>query len=105
MRLLLKLAACVPLSLVLLGGVAAETPSGNAPAAATEEERAINIVAEKLCRAEPIVGTRIPIRHKCDTPAQLKQYQRQAREIVEEYRRRPCAVGTGTGESDAAMSC
>jgi hypothetical protein len=64
----------------------------------------IQIVAQKLCKAEPVIGTRLAPKRKCDTPAQLAAYQRQAREIIESYRQRPCMVGAEGGEGQA-MSC
>ena len=114
LRSLLDVAVCVSLSLLLTTGASAQAPSGTTatqetsgkPATqASADERSITIVAEKLCRAEPIVGTRIPVRHRCDTPAQLAQYRQQAREIIEEYKRRPCVAGTGSGESDITLPC
>jgi len=81
----------------------AESSSNSPPPAPDQSE--IQIVAQKLCRAEPVIGTRLAPKRKCDTPAQLAAYQRQARELIEEYRRRPCMAGTGAGESDQAMSC
>ena len=113
MRLLFSVAACVSLTLFAVKGVSAQVPSGTsvieAPSGsatkAPADERTINIVAEKLCHAEPIIGTRIAVKRKCDTPAQLAEYRQQAREIIEDYKRRPCVAGTGSGESDATMPC
>ena len=105
MRVQLKIAACFSLSLLLAKGGAAQAPSGTSTAKEAPDEKAINVVAEKLCRAEPIIGTRIPVRHRCDTPAELSQYRAQAREIIDQYRRRPCMAGTGSGENDATMPC
>ena len=104
MRLLSNIAVTASLSLLLAEAVPAETPAVPTPAqpAATADE--INIVAKKLCHGEPVVGTRIAFKRKCDTPAQLAQYQRQAREIIEEYRRRPCMAGAESGNNQP-MPC
>lgn len=74
------------------------------PPAPTQDQREIQIVAQKLCKAEPVIGTRLAPKRKCDTPAQLAAYQKQARELIEEYRRRPCMAGAEGGEGQA-MSC
>jgi len=101
LRLLSNIAAAVSLSLFLADGGAAQTPS---VAATPSDDEAIEIVAKRLCRGEPVVGTRIAFKRKCDTPAQLAQYQRQAREIIEEYRRRPCMMGAESGNNQP-MTC
>src|SRR4051794_33645677 len=70
------------------------------------DQQAIDIVAKKLCKAEPIVGTRIPTPRKCETPAQLRAYNAQAREMIESYRQRtPCIMGMESGEKSKAMPC
>lgn len=69
-----------------------------------DDEAAIDIVAKRLCQAEPIVGTRIPVPRKCNTPAQLRQFQAQAREMIENYRRRPCMMGAESA-NNKAMPC
>ena len=101
----LKLAIAVPAILAVASPVSGEA-SGPAVASTTlaSAEQEINIVAQKLCRAEPIIGTRIAVKRKCDTPAQLKYFQQQAREIIEQYRHRPCAMGAEGGEGQA-MPC
>jgi hypothetical protein len=102
----LKLAVALPAVLALASPVSGEA-SGPAAASATPasaDQQEINIVAQKLCRAEPIIGTRIAVKRKCDTPAQLKYFQQQAREIIEQYRHRPCAMGAESGEGQA-MAC
>ena len=105
MRSHLSVAACVSLSLLLTEIAYAQQAPKGAAAQATTNDKEINIVAQKLCQAEPIIGTRIPVRHRCDTPAELSQYRAQAREIIDQYRRRPCMAGTGSGENDATMPC
>src|SRR5215213_7481710 len=80
------------------------TASAQSPAAPTapispEAQAQIDIVAKRLCKGEPVVGTRLAVRRKCDTPAQLVQYQRQAREMIEDYRRRPCMAGAEAGNN------
>ena len=102
----LKLAIAVPAILAVASPVSGEA-SGPAVASTTlasADQQEINIVAQKLCRAEPIIGTRIAVKRKCDTPAQLKYFQQQAREIIEQYRHRPCAMGAEGGEGQA-MPC
>ena len=71
MRLLSYIALTVSLSLVLAESASAETPSVGSTTHAPADDGAINIVAQKLCRAEPVVGTRIAFKHKCETPMQL----------------------------------
>jgi hypothetical protein len=105
LRSVLNIAATVSLSLLLAAGASAEAPSAASTNQTPEDQEAINIVAKRLCRGEPVVGTRIAFKRKCDTPAQLAQYQRQAREIIEEYRHRPCMMGTGAGPNDVPMQC
>ena len=78
----------------------AESSSNSPPPTQGE----IQIVAQKLCKAEPVIGTRLAPKRKCDTPAQLAAYERQAREIIESYKQRPCMAGAEGGEGQA-MSC
>ena len=89
--------------------ITSTTAAAKSPAPATpvspEVQQQIDIVAKRLCKAEPVVGTRLAVKRKCDTPAQLVAYQRQAREIMEEYRQRPCMMGTGAGPNDTPMQC
>ena len=106
MKSRLKLAVALPAVLALASPVSGEA-SGTAAASATvasADQREIEIVAQKLCRTEPVIGTRIAVKRKCDTPAQLKHFQQQAREIIEQYRHRPCAMGAEGGEGQA-MAC
>ena len=92
-------------SLAALGTAAAAQGTTGAASASTPDTSEINIIAKKLCQAEPIVGTRIPVPRKCNTPAQLRQYQAQARELIESYRQRtPCLMGMESGEGNA-MPC
>ena len=76
------------------------------PAEVSPETQAqIDVVAKKLCKAEPVIGTRLAVKRKCDTPAQLRQYQAQAREMIENYRQRtPCLMGMESGDGKA-MPC
>lgn len=104
MRLLSKIAVGVSLQL-LLTGASAQAPAAGTTAQASADEGRINIVAQKLCKGEPVVGTRLAPKRKCDTPAQLERYRAQAREMIEEYKRRPCMAGVGTGENDIAIPC
>ena len=101
--LLSNIAVAISLSLLLTEGAFTQAPAP--PPQAPADQGAIDIVAKKLCRGEPIVGTRIAFKHKCDTPAQLAHYQRQAREIIEDYKRRPCMAGAGSGPNDKPMQC
>jgi hypothetical protein len=82
----------------------AKSPSGPPAATSPEAETEINVIAKKLCKADPVIGTRIVVKRKCDTPAQLAAYQRQAREMIENYRRRPCMAGAESGNNQA-MQC
>lgn len=104
MRLLSNVPVALSLSLLLTPGAAAEPATAPATQAPVDD-RTINIVAQKLCRGEPVVGTRIAYKRKCDTPAQLAHYQAQAREIIEEYKRRPCMAGAGAGPNDVPLPC
>ena len=98
-------ALVLSVSLVALGSAAAAQGTTGAASASTPDTAAIDIVAKKLCQAEPIVGTRIPTPRKCNTPAQLKQFQAQAREMIESYRQRtPCLMGMESGDGKA-MPC
>jgi hypothetical protein len=77
-------------------------PAASQPPAQQEE---VEIIAKRLCkRAEPVIGTRLATKRRCNTPAELAAYQRQAREFIDNYRRRPCIAGTEAGEGQA-MSC
>jgi hypothetical protein len=100
-----NITAAVSLWFLLVGGASAEAPSITSTTQAPADDAAINVVAEKLCRAEPVIGTRIAFKRKCDTPAQLAAFREQAREIIEQYRHRPCAMGVETGENSQVMSC
>ena len=91
--MLSNIAVAISLSLLLAGPGSAQAPAAAPPTQPSADQQAIDIVAKKLCRGEPIVGTRIAVKRKCDTPAQLTYYQRQARELIEEYRHRPCMMG------------
>ena len=99
-----------PCSIAILAATAIITSAAaraKAPLAATpispEAQRQIDIVAKRLCKAEPVVGTRLAVKRKCDTPAQLIAYQRQAREMMEQYRQRPCVAGTEAGDHKVAV--
>jgi hypothetical protein len=81
----------------------AQSPHESVAAKSPEVEQ-IDVIAKRLCKAEPVIGTRIAIKRKCETPAQLAAYQRQAREIIENFRRRPCMGGAEAGEGQA-MQC
>lgn len=84
-----------------------QPPAPVSPAEAQAQAQAqaeIEIVAKKLCKAEPVVGTRLAVKRKCDTPAQLAQYQRQAREMIDDYRRRPCMAGAESANNQP-MPC
>jgi hypothetical protein len=104
LRSLWSIAAAVSLWL-LIEGASAQAPSVTSTIQRPADEAAINIVAQKLCQGEPVIGTRLAAKRKCDTPAQLAHYREQAREFIEEYKRRPCMAGTGTGPNDTPMSC
>jgi hypothetical protein len=104
LRLLSNIAVAISLSLLLTEGASAHAPAAAPPTQAPADQQAIDIVAKRLCRGEPIVGTRIAIKRKCDTPAQLAQYQRQARELIEEYRHRPCMMGAESANNQP-MPC
>lgn len=65
----------------------------------------VEITGQRLCPPEPTIGTRLAVRHKCRTPAETQQLQRQARDTIEAERRRPCVAGTGGGENDQVVSC
>lgn len=86
---------------MIISTIAYAEPNSPPP---TPDQSEIQIVAQKLCKAEPVIGTRLAPKRKCDTPAQLAAYQRQAREIIESYRQRPCMAGAEGGEGQA-MSC
>jgi len=105
LRSLSNVIAAVTLGLLLIEGASAAAPSVTSTTKPPPDEAEITIVAQKLCRAEPVIGTRIAIKRKCDTPAQLAQFRQQAREIIEEYKRRPCMAGVGIGENDTPMPC
>ena len=92
-------------AIVISTTASAESPAVPPPTTSPEAQAQIDIVAKRLCKAEPVVGTRLAPKRKCDTPAQLVAYQRQAREMIEEFRRRPCMAGTGAGPNDAPMQC
>ena len=83
--------------------ITSTTSAAKSPPPATpvspEVQQQIDIVAKRLCKAEPVVGTRLAVKRKCDTPAQLVEYQRQAREIMEQYRQRPCVAGAEAGNN------
>ena len=66
---------------------------------------AVEITGQRLCPAEPTIGTRVPARRKCLTPAETQELQRQARNTIEAERRRPCVAGTGGGENDQVVGC
>jgi len=103
LRSLSNVIATVSLGLIL--GASAGAPAVTSPTQPPANEAEITVVAQKLCRAEPVIGTRIAVKRKCDTPAQLVQFREQAREIIEEYKRRPCMAGVGVGPNDTPMSC
>ena len=105
LRLLSYSVAAALLTLLLTDAAATRAPSAGPATAAPADEGAINVVAQKLCQGEPIIGTRIAAKRKCDTPAQLERYREQARELIEEYRHRPCMAGTGAGDHDTTMPC
>ena len=81
------------------------SPPSTPPNAATQVQNEIKIVAQKLCNADPVIGTRIPVKRRCNTPAELAEYQQQAREIIENYMRRPCVAGTEAGERVQQLGC
>jgi hypothetical protein len=91
-------------ALIISTMASAQAPAVPATQVSAEAQAQIDIVARKLCKGEPVVGTRLAVRHKCDTPAQLVEYQRQARELIEDYRRRPCMAGAESGENQP-MPC
>ena len=103
-----NIALAISLSLLATDGALAQAPAAapatqplaaGPPTQAPVDQQSIDVVAKKLCRGEPVVGTRIAFKRKCDTPAQLAYYQRQAREIIEDYKRRPCMAGAESGEN------
>lgn len=96
--------ALAPFALIAAVNASAQAPSAPPSSQLPADAGTIDVIAKRLCKAEPIVGTRIPVRRKCDTPAQLAQYQQQARELLESYRRRPCAMGTESGNNQV-MPC
>src|SRR5215210_2574335 len=98
------LALSVASALMISTTAFAQSPAPPAAPISPEAQAEIEIVAKKLCKGEPVVGTRLAVRHKCDTPAQLVQYQRQAREMIEDYRRRPCMAGAESADNQP-MPC
>ena len=78
-----------------------DTPQASPPAA----QPPVEITGQRLCPAEPTIGTRVPARRKCLTPAETQELQRQARNTIEAERRRPCVAGTGGGENDQVVGC
>lgn len=85
----------------------AQSPSASSPPAASKvaSQSEVEIVARKLCEADPVIGTRIAVKRRCSTPAELAEYQRQAREWIENYRRMPCVGGTTGGDNAQAVKC
>lgn len=87
----------------------AQSPSASsspaAPKVASQTPSEVEIVARKLCEADPVIGTRIAVKRRCNTPAELAEYQRQAREWIENYRRMPCVGGTTGGDTAQAVKC
>ena len=82
----------------------AGSSSGSPAATAPIHQTQIDIVAKNLCAAaEPVVGTRIAVRRRCDTPAELAEYQRQAREVIGTIQHRPCVAGTDGGDKMPAV--
>ena len=69
------------------------------PDAAAQQAKEVEVVAKRLCKAEPVVGTRLAKRRRCNTPAELAAFQAQAREFIESWRRRPCMQGAAGGEN------
>ena len=100
----MSLAKFSPLVLLCMAFSASHSAEEQAPAPATNEQ-AIDVVARKLCKAEPVVGTRIPKPRKCNSPAELARYRDEARELIQNWSRRPCNVGTSTGEGTGTLSC
>lgn len=96
--------ALTSLCLIMPATAFAQAPAPSPQTQAAADAASIDIIAKKLCQGEPVVGTRIPIKKKCDTPAQLAQYQAQAREMIENYRRRPCMMGAESANNQA-MPC
>ena len=76
-----------------------------APLPNPDSQKPVEVTGQRLCAPEPTIGTRLAVRHKCPTPAEKQQMHQQARETAEEYKRRPCMAGTGTGENDEVMPC
>ena len=103
-----SIAVLMATAMIISTAAVAQAPSNSPPTAppqaAAEDPNEIEIMAKRLCKAEPIIGTRIPRKRKCNTPAELAAYQRQAREIIESYRRRPCIAGVDGGEGQP-MAC
>lgn len=96
---------CVGASAIATAAVAGSASSTSASAQPVTDAAVIDVIAKKLCKAEPIVGTRIPVARRCETPAQLRQFQAQAREMIENHRQRtPCLMGMEVGEGQA-MPC
>ena len=103
----LACSAVLGVTVLLLSATASAQKSQSQPPAADSPQRQaeIEVVAKKLCKAEPVIGTRLAVKRKCDTPAQLRQYQAQAREMIENHRQRtPCLMGMEVGEGQA-MPC
>jgi hypothetical protein len=97
-------AMSVACALIISTTASAQSPAMSPVPTPPEVQAQIDIVAKKLCKGEPVIGTRLAAKRKCDTPAQLVHYQRQAREMIENLRRGPCMAGAETGEGQA-MQC
>ena len=104
MRLLSYIALTVSLSLVLAESASAGTPSVGSTTRAPADDGAINIVAQKLCHAEPVIGTRIAFKHKCDTPSNWRSIaNRHAKYST--LQASPLRDGNGYGPDDQPLSC
>lgn len=102
----MSLAKLSPLMLLCVAFSASHSAEQQTPAPApATNEQAIDVVARKLCKSEPVVGTRIPKPRKCNTPAELARYRDEARELIQNWNQRPCNAGTTTGEGVASLSC
>lgn len=96
------------LGLALVLGLSAFSESASAALkkrSVEVDEKTIDIVAQKLCKAEPIIGTRIPKARKCASPEELARFREEAREIYETFRHRPCVMGTDTDEHARPLTC
>jgi hypothetical protein len=93
------------LSGIAVAGHGSAQSTGTPPGPPTPEVQSpVEITGQRLCAAEPVIGTRLAVRRKCATPAQKQEMQQQARETIDTYRRKPCMAGTETMNNEP-MRC